>query len=141
MNNDLLDLYFFSDEAWFYLSGYVNSQYMRMWSAENGFFLRIAITPEIGLWVFNWARFVSRTYYRCAVQNILKEFIHELYHDELHNCYFRQDGATARTAPIMLNYIRTFYDDRLINSRTDHVCPLRSPDLTPLDYFLLLQKS
>jgi hypothetical protein len=40
MNNDLLDLYFFSDEAWFHLSGYVNSQNMRMWSAENDFFFK-----------------------------------------------------------------------------------------------------
>jgi hypothetical protein len=70
---------------------------------------------------------------RPKVEKYRGKFIHELHHDELHNCYFRQDGATAHTAPIMLYYLRTFYDDRLINSsRTDHVCPLGSPDLTPL---------
>ncbi|RZC41920.1 hypothetical protein BDFB_015142, partial [Asbolus verrucosus] len=34
------------------------------------------------------------------------------------------------------NYLREFYDDRLISSYTDHIYPSRSPDLTPLDYFL-----
>ncbi|KAI4463563.1 n-acetyltransferase-related [Holotrichia oblita] len=33
-NNDLLDLTF-TDEAWFHLLGYINSETMRMWSAEN----------------------------------------------------------------------------------------------------------
>ncbi|RZB39757.1 hypothetical protein BDFB_014971 [Asbolus verrucosus] len=35
MNNNLLDLTFFSDEAWFHLSGYINSQNMRMWCSKN----------------------------------------------------------------------------------------------------------
>ncbi|RZC36595.1 hypothetical protein BDFB_012063, partial [Asbolus verrucosus] len=34
-NDDLLDLIFYTDEVWFHLSEYVNSQTRRMWSAEN----------------------------------------------------------------------------------------------------------
>jgi hypothetical protein len=34
-NDNIEDKSFFSDEAWFELSGYVNSQNMRMWSAKN----------------------------------------------------------------------------------------------------------
>ena len=30
-----LNLSFFTDEAWFHLSGYVNSQNTRIWAAEN----------------------------------------------------------------------------------------------------------
>ena len=30
-----MEVIFFSDEAWFLLSGYVNSQNSRVWSAEN----------------------------------------------------------------------------------------------------------
>ncbi|RZC38791.1 hypothetical protein BDFB_014600, partial [Asbolus verrucosus] len=38
-NNDVvLEKTFFSDEAWFHLSGYVNSQNMRMWSSENPYY-------------------------------------------------------------------------------------------------------
>ncbi|RZC41941.1 hypothetical protein BDFB_008768, partial [Asbolus verrucosus] len=35
MNDDILDVKFFTDEAWFHLEGYVNSQNMRTWSTEN----------------------------------------------------------------------------------------------------------
>ena len=34
-NEDVLKLSFFTDEAWFYKQGYVNSQNFRMWSAEH----------------------------------------------------------------------------------------------------------
>ena len=32
---DVLDVTFFTDEAWFHLSGYVNSQNSRLWSYDN----------------------------------------------------------------------------------------------------------
>ncbi|CAH1366225.1 unnamed protein product, partial [Tenebrio molitor] len=36
LNNDnILDLTFFTGEAWFHLSGYVNSQNYRTWATEN----------------------------------------------------------------------------------------------------------
>jgi hypothetical protein len=41
---------------------------------------------------------------------------------ELRNGYFQQDSATARTA-LTINYLEEFF-------------PSRSPDLTPLDFFL-----
>lgn len=51
-NDDMLEKTFFTDEAWFYLSGYVNSQNMRMWSAENpNFSIEAPLHPQkIGVW-------------------------------------------------------------------------------------------
>jgi hypothetical protein len=34
-NDDVFDLSFFTDESWFHLSGYVNKQNYRTWSAVN----------------------------------------------------------------------------------------------------------
>jgi hypothetical protein len=34
-NPEILDYTWFSDEAWFHLSGYVNSQNTRLWGTEN----------------------------------------------------------------------------------------------------------
>lgn len=41
LQEDDLDRTFFSDEAWFHLSGYINSQNYRTWSAEN---------PHVGIY-------------------------------------------------------------------------------------------
>ena len=36
---DVLDVTFFTNEAWFYLSGYVNLQNSRLWSSDNPYSL------------------------------------------------------------------------------------------------------
>ncbi|RZC41012.1 hypothetical protein BDFB_011060 [Asbolus verrucosus] len=52
--------------------------------------------------------------------------------------YFRNGhGATVCKAQTTFNYLREFYDNRLISSHTDPIYPLRLSDLTPLDYILL----
>jgi transposase len=49
---EFLDNFFFSDEAWFHLDGYVNSQIYRIWSAENPYAYReTRLHPKkIGVW-------------------------------------------------------------------------------------------
>jgi hypothetical protein len=54
LNNDnILDLTFFTGEAWFHLSGYVNSQNYRTWATENPLvFSESSLHPiKIGVWV------------------------------------------------------------------------------------------
>ncbi|RZC35577.1 hypothetical protein BDFB_015143 [Asbolus verrucosus] len=53
MNDELLNLTFFSDEAWFHLSGYINSQNMRMWSTDNPhIFIESPLhAQKIGVWM------------------------------------------------------------------------------------------
>lgn len=52
LNDDLLDKTFFTDEAWFHLEGYVNSQNMRLWSSEKPNFIEEApLHPQkVGVW-------------------------------------------------------------------------------------------
>ncbi|RZC40180.1 hypothetical protein BDFB_014747 [Asbolus verrucosus] len=46
LNENLLNLSFFTDEAWFYLNGYVNSQNMWWWSSEKpNFFEKVPLHP------------------------------------------------------------------------------------------------
>ena len=49
---------------------------------------------------------------------------------------FQQDGATLHTAEATLNVLRPVFDDRINSRRADVVGPLRSCELTPLDYCL-----
>ncbi|CAH1382739.1 unnamed protein product, partial [Tenebrio molitor] len=52
-NDETLDCTFSSDEAWFHLSGFINSQTMRMWSVDNPHLFReTPLHPlKIGVWV------------------------------------------------------------------------------------------
>ena len=106
MNNDLLNLTFFSDEAWFHLSGYVNSQNMRMWSTDNPhFFVESPLhAQKIGVWIaVSRRRIIGSIFFNFTVNaeryrnNILNEFFQQHRKDELQNGYFQQDGATAHT--------------------------------------------
>ena len=51
-DDELLEKTFFTDEAWFHLSGYVNSQNMRMWSQEKPpFYVEAPLhAQKIGVW-------------------------------------------------------------------------------------------
>lgn len=141
-NNNILDKTFFSDEAWFHLSGYVNSQNRRIWSAENPHvFIESPLHPQkVGVWVaMSRRRIIGPIFFDGRInannyrQTILEPFLNELHDDELQNGLFQQDGATAHTAQATLQYLEEFYGDRLISR---NLWPPRSPDLTPLDYFL-----
>lgn len=54
LNDDnILDITFMSDEAWFHLSGYINNQNYRTWATENPHtFVEHSLHPlKIGVWV------------------------------------------------------------------------------------------
>lgn len=49
--------------------------------------------------------------------------------------YFQQDGAPAHNARVVRQYLTEFYDN-VIGNNMEIDWPARSPDLTPLDFFL-----
>jgi hypothetical protein len=106
-NDETLDLTFYSDEAWFHLTGFIISQTMRMWSADNPHFFReTPLHPlKIGVWIgMSRRRLIGPIFFEDSVtaeryrNNILDVFINQLHDDELTHGYFQQDGATAHTA-------------------------------------------
>lgn len=50
--------------------------------------------------------------------------------------YFQQDGAPAHNAAVVIQFLRREFNDRLIATNGPVFWPPRSPDLTPLDFFL-----
>ena len=50
--------------------------------------------------------------------------------------WFQQDGTECHTAEATLEVLRLVLEDSIISCRADVVWPLRSWDLTPLDYYL-----
>jgi hypothetical protein len=162
MNENLLNWSFFSDESWFYLDGYVNSQNMRWWSSEKpNFFKQVPLhLQKVGVWAaisrrriigpifFNGTNTIkmffskkltmpifSGTLTAVRYREIIQQFLEQLHDDEIVNGYFQQDGAPAHTTLETLNMIQEFFDRRVINRNTAIAYPPRSCDLTPCDFF------
>jgi len=140
-NDDILDISFYTDEAYFQLNGYVNSQNMRMWSAENPHeFIEAPLHPlKVGLWVAISRRRIFYVFFEQNVtannyiENMLTPFVQQLHDDEITQGYFQQDKATAHTAHATIDFLRQFYDDRIIDQ---NLWPSHSPDISVPDFFL-----
>ena len=140
--NDVLDKTFFSDEAWFHLSGYVSSQNSRIWSSENPheFVEKPLHSLKVGVWcAMSRRRIVGPIFFTETVtaerycNEIIASFVNELTDDEKTTAYFQQDGATAHTANSSLRCLGEIFQTRIISKG---IWPPRSPDLSVLDFYL-----
>lgn len=138
---EMLDRTFYTDEAWFHLSGQINSQNTRVWSSENPHAVKeTELHPEkIGVWcAVSRSRIIGPIFFNTTVtsevyrSDILFPFIGQLNEEELLNSFFQQDNATAHTAHASMDLLGDVFGERVISQG---LWPPRSPDLTPPDYF------
>ncbi|GFT00618.1 putative transposable element [Trichonephila clavipes] len=141
----------FSDEAHFWLNGYVNKQNCRIWSEANAqVYVETPLHPEkLTVWCALWAGGIIGPYffkndeghnvtvngdrYRAMITNF---FIPELNNHDVQELWFQQDGATCHTARATIDLLKDTFGDRLISRFGPVNWPPRSCDITPLDYFL-----
>ncbi|GFT98334.1 integrase catalytic domain-containing protein [Trichonephila clavipes] len=141
----------FSDEAHFWLNGYVNKQNCRIWSEANlQVYVETPLHPEkLTVWCTLWAGGIIGPYffkidkghnvtvngdrYRAMITNF---FIPELNNHDVQELWFQQDGATCHTARATIDLLKDTFGDRLISRFGPVNWPPRSCDLTPLNYFL-----
>ncbi|GFX30640.1 putative transposable element [Trichonephila clavipes] len=141
----------FSDEAHFWLNGYVNKQNCRIWSETNPqVYVETPLHPEkLTVWCALWAGGIIGSYFfktdeghnvivngdrfRAMITNF---FIPELNNRDVQELWFQQDGATCHTARATIDLLKDTFGDRLISRFGPVNWPPRSCDLTPLDYFL-----
>ncbi|GFV06784.1 DUF4817 domain-containing protein [Trichonephila clavipes] len=114
-----------SDEAHFWLNGYVNKQNCRIWSEANPqVYVETPLHPEkLTVWCALWAGGIIGPYF----------FKNDEGHNEL---WFQQDGATCHTARATIDLLKDTFGGRLISRFGPVNWPPRSCYLTPLDYFL-----
>ncbi|GFV56915.1 retrovirus-related Pol polyprotein from type-1 retrotransposable element R1 [Trichonephila clavipes] len=141
----------FSDEAHFWLNGYVNKQNCRIWSEVNPqVYVETPLHPEkLTVWCALWAGGIIGPYffkndeghnvtvngdrYRAMIANF---FIPELNNHDVQELWFQQDGATCHTARATIDLLKDTFGDRLISRFGPVNWPPSSCNLTPLDYFL-----
>lgn len=141
----------FSDEAHFWLNGYVNKQNCRIWSETNpGHYLETPLHPLkltvwcgihangiIGPYVFRNEEGATVTVNGVRYRHMLNTFLFpKLQELNIDNLWFQQDGATCHTANETINLLKGQFGDNIISKRGPINWPPRSCDLTPPDYFL-----
>jgi hypothetical protein len=122
---DILDVTFFTDEAYFHLSGYINSENSRVWCAHNphAFHVSPLRDKKTGVWVgMSRRRIGGPTFFsegvnsqRCC-DNTVYPFIAQLKEDEIDKAYFQQDGATAHAAHMSMALLDDVFVDRIFST-------------------------
>ncbi|GFX56816.1 DUF4817 domain-containing protein [Trichonephila clavipes] len=120
----------FSDEAHFWLNGYVNKQNCRIWSEANPqVYVETPLHPEkLTVTCALWAGGIIGPYffkkneghnvtvngdrYRAMITNF---FILELNNHDVQKLWFQQDGATCHTARATIDLLKDTFGDRLIS--------------------------
>ncbi len=113
----LINYTFFTDEAWFHLSGYVNSQNTRVWATKNPHeFIESSLHPlKIGVWcAISRKRIIGPIFFENIINSqeylrIIQEFISELDEEEINECYFQQDGASCHTSQFIAPHLTYYY--------------------------------
>ncbi|GFS82442.1 uncharacterized protein TNCV_4777551 [Trichonephila clavipes] len=121
---------FFSDEAHFWLNGYVNKQNCRIWSEANlQVYVETPLHPEKRtVWCVLWAGGIIGPYffkndeghnvtvhgdrYRAMITDF---FIPELNNHDVQELWFQQDGTTCYTACATIDLLKDTFGDRLIS--------------------------
>lgn len=148
-NPNLAQNIIWTDEACISSAGIFNRYNSYNWTLENPH-----ITVEIqnqGRYSFNvWVgifrgRFIGPYIFEGSLTaarylEILQEFVEPVIDDlpltEIENVYFQQDGAPCHNAQIIRTFLNQQFGDTWLGNRGPVHWPARSPDLTPLDFYL-----
>lgn len=149
----------FSDECTFYLNGHVNKQNCRYWHDENPQVFRQGHTQypqKINVWagilgdtiigpLFIEENLNGEIYADMLQRSIEPRIVHELENQrDVHGnlslqenlLHFQQDGAPPHYVVPVRDWLDDHYPNQWIGRRGPVEWPPRSPDLTPLDFFL-----
>jgi len=143
---------FVSDEAHFYLNGCVNKQNCRVWGNENPHALveQDHQPSHVTVWCGLTSRGVIGPYYfqsRGRTETVTGARYKRMLDDfvvpelrrlgiSLRRVWFQQDGASPHTTGSVLTRLRQIFPGKVISKNGDVNWPPRSPDLSPLDFFL-----
>lgn len=139
-----------SDESMITNNGIHNRRNTHFWSRQNphlykmsrhqhrfGFSMWVGIleTRIIGPFFYN-ETLTSERYLNLLQRDLEEWFDANVPLAEINNVWFQQDGAPAHNSRIVKEYLSNRFPDKWIGTHSVVSWPPRSPDLTPLDFYL-----
>lgn len=146
---DFLNLVLFSDEATFKSNGLVNRHNMHYYSTTNPHWVRHV--DQQNRWAVNvWAgilgphvigpyffeNHLTGEVYLNFLRNELPRHLQHMDIDVLGNFWFQHDGAPPHYHADVRNFLNIWKNEKWIGRGGPVAWPPRSPDITPLDFYL-----
>ena len=132
----------FPDEATFHLCGKINKHNCQIWSSENPHVIHEHERgmPKVNVWcgltknsVIGLFFFIEATVTGHVYLDMLQNFFIDQFPPEL---IFQQDGAPPHYHRQVRDFLNANFPDMWFARGAPLAWPRRSPDLTPLDFFL-----
>lgn len=145
-NPDILSAIMFSDESMFSLDPSTVGYNRHYWSSDDPHFHseHPLQAPRVIVWCALSSSTIIGPYFfdgsvigESYLRMLRKYFVPALRRKgSLHDTIFQQDGAAPHTSTENLAWLQNRFPDRLLSYRTPRIWPPRSPDLSPLDFYL-----
>jgi hypothetical protein len=137
-----------TDEAKFTREGIINRRNLHHWAQENPHAVReahfqdtfsfnvfaIMMNDQIHYEIYQENLTSAR--YLQLLRGVVTDFLENLPLNAVRDCWYQMDGAPAHSSREVSDELTTMFDDRWIGYRGPWRWPPRSPDLTPVDFFL-----
>lgn len=149
-NRNFLKEILFSDEATFSTNGVVSSQNSRFWAVENPEWVintRRQYSQKLNVWCgilddriigpYFFERNLNSPTFLNFLINGFWDAIHNLPCQTRLNLKFQLDGSPVHNAAVVREWLNENFENKWIGRNSPLIeWPPRSPDLTPLDFFL-----
>lgn len=144
-----LEKVLFTDEASFSREGIFNSRTSHLWVADNpnatvirGYQERFAVNVWAGIigdlliGPYIIPNRLNGPVYLVFIRDILPELLQDVPLNIRYDMWFQHDGAPAHFGNNVRNYLNVTFEQKWLGRGGPVHWPARSPDLTPLDFFL-----
>lgn len=149
-NPDFLHTVIWTDECKFTNGGLFNRHNEHIWSIENprhheerhpqrrfGINVWVGLLGETVIGPYIYEENLNADRYLHFLRTFLADYIdNTICLNRLPNIWFQQDGAPPHNAGIVTRCLTEMFPNKVISNNGDILWPARSPDLSPLDYFL-----
>lgn len=139
----------FGDESTFTTNGVVSSQNCRWWSNDNPNFVidnKNQYYQKTNVWCgilndtligpYFFRENLTGATYLHFLENVLGNFLDDMTLEARYQVWFLHDGCPAHSTRHVSQWLNRVFGNKWIGRNTDPRWPPRSPDLTPLDFFL-----